>query len=85
MIVLIDNKKCGSRFEEVARDLTGRIAEDRNSAIAYARYFVQHEPSTESVHLVECECDSLEEFYEKEEKEGGYSQFWDSSTDCDQE
>lgn len=85
MIVFLDNKKCGSRFEYVATDLSGRIAEDRKSAIEYARYFVWHEPSTESVHLVECECETLEEFYEKEDKEGGYSPFWDSSTDLEQE
>ena len=47
-------------------------------AIQEAIYnFVVNKGYYTSVCLVECEGESIEDFYEMEEKQGGYNPFWD--------
>lgn len=72
MIVRIRYNNTRDRFEDVM-DVT-----NRDEAIQEAIYnFVANEGYYTSVCLVECEGESIEDFYEIEEKNGGYDSFWD--------
>ena len=72
MIVRIRYNNTKDRFEDVM-DVTSR-----EEAIQEAIYnFVVHKGYYTSVCLVECEGESIEDFYEMEEKNGGYDSFWD--------
>lgn len=72
MIVRIRWSKSGDRFEDVM-DVTSR-----EEAIQEAIYnFVVNKGYYTSVCLVECEGECIEDFYEMEEKNGGYDSFWD--------
>ena len=78
MIVMLDYKKDGCRFEDVMRERGGKLITDRERAIEEARYFFEHEPSTKEVHLVyiDSDEDNINLFYEMEEKDGGYDWFY---------
>ena len=72
MIVRIRYNNTRDRFEDVMN------VNNREEAIQEAIYnFVANEGYYTSVCLVECEGDSIEDFYEMEEKNGGYDSFWD--------
>ena len=72
MIVRIRYNNTRDRFEDVM-DVT-----NREEAIQEAIYnFVVNKGYYTSVCLVECEGDKIEDFYEMEEKNGGYDSFWD--------
>ena len=72
MIVRIRWSESGDRFEDVMN------VNNREEAIQEAIYnFVVNKGYYTSVCLVECEGDSIEDFYEMEEKNGGYDSFWD--------
>ena len=72
MIVRIRYNNTRDRFEDVM-DVT-----NREEAIQEAIYnFVVNKGYYTSVCLVECEGESIEDFYEMEEKNGGYDSFWD--------
>ena len=72
MIVRIRYNNTRDRFEDVM-DVAGR-----EEAIQEAIYnFVVNKGYYTSVCLVECEGESIEDFYEMEEKNGGYDSFWD--------
>ena len=72
MIVRIRYSNTRDRFEDVMNVTT------REEAIQEAIYnFVVNKGYYTSVCLVECEGDSIEDFYEMEEKNGGYDSFWD--------
>ena len=72
MIVRIRYNNTRDRFEDVM-DVT-----NREEAIQEAIYnFVVNKGYYTSVCLVECEGESIEDFYEIEEKNGGYDSFWD--------
>ena len=72
MIVRIRYNNTRDRFEDVM-DVT-----NRDEAIQEAIYnFVVNKGYYTSVCLVECEGESIEDFYEIEEKNGGYDSFWD--------
>ena len=72
MIVRIRYSNTKDRFEDVM-DVTSR-----EEAIQEAIYnFVVNKGYYTSVCLVECEGESIEDFYEMEEKNGGYDSFWD--------
>lgn len=71
MIVLLKHVNM-DRFEEVMATI------DREEAIRQAiGDFVANKGYYNSVELVECEGESIEDFYEMEEKKGGYNPFWD--------
>ena len=71
MIVRIRYNNTRDRFEDVM-DVTSR-----EEAIQEAIYnFVVNKGYYTSVCLVECEGESIEDFYEMEEKNGGYDSFW---------
>ena len=72
MIVRIRYNNTRDRFEDVMDVNT------REEAIQEAIYnFVVNKGYYTSVCLVECEGESIEDFYEMEEKNGGYDSFWD--------
>lgn len=72
MIVRIRYSNTRDRFEDVMN------VNNREEAIQEAIYnFVVNKGYYTSVCLVECEGDSIEDFYEMEEKNGGYDSFWD--------
>ena len=72
MIVRVRYNDSGDRFEDVM-DVTSS-----EEAIQEAIYnFVVNKGYYTSVCLVECEGDKIEDFYEMEEKNGGYDSFWD--------
>lgn len=72
MIVRIRYNNTRDRFEDVMD------VNNREEAIQEAIYnFVVNKGYYTSVCLVECEGDSIEDFYEMEEKNGGYDSFWD--------
>ena len=72
MIVRIRYNNTKDRFEDVM-DVTSR-----EEAIQEAIYnFVVNKGYYKSVELVDCEGESIEDFYEMEEKQGGYNPFWD--------
>lgn len=72
MIVRIRYNNTRDRLEDVM-DVTSR-----EEAIKESIYnFVVNKGYYTSVCLVECEGDSIEDFYEMEEKNGGYDSFWD--------
>ena len=72
MIVRIRYNNTRDRFEDVM-DVT-----NREEAIQEAIYnFVVNKGYYTSVCLVEYEGESIEDFYEMEEKNGGYDSFWD--------
>lgn len=72
MIVRIRYSNTRDRFEDVMN------VTNREEAIQEAIYnFVVNKGYYTSVCLVECEGDSIEDFYEMEEKNGGYDSFWD--------
>ena len=72
MIVRIRWSKGGDRFEDVMN------VNNREEAIQEAIYnFVANKGFFKSSELVECEGESIEDFYEMEEKNGGYDSFWD--------
>lgn len=71
MIVLLKHANM-DRFEEVMATV------DREEAIRQAiGDFVANKGYYNRVELVECEGDTIEDFYAMEEKEGGYNPFWD--------
>lgn len=76
MIVQVVYDKSGDRFEDVLRKSGGVLILDRQEAINEAEWSFNHEPSWLSVDLVECEGESEEDFYEYEERIGGYNPFW---------
>lgn len=72
MIVRIRYNNTRDRFEDVMN------VTNREEAIQEAIYnFVVNKGYYTSVCLVECEGDKIEDFYEMEEKNGGYDSFWD--------
>ena len=72
MIVIIRYNNTKDRFEDVMD------VNNREEAIQEAIYnFVVNKGYYTSVCLVECEGESIEDFYEMEEKNGGYDSFWD--------
>ena len=72
MIVRIRYNNTKDRFEDVMD------VNNREEAIQEAIYnFVVNKGYYTSVCLVECEGDKIEDFYEMEEKNGGYDSFWD--------
>ena len=72
MIVRIRYSNTKDRFEDVMN------VNNREEAIQEAIYnFVVNKRYYTSVCLVECEGESIEDFYEMEEKNGGYDSFWD--------
>ena len=72
MIVRIRYNNTRDRFEDVMD------VNNREEAIQKAIYnFVANEGYYTSVCLVECEGECIEDFYEMEEKNGGYDSFWD--------
>ena len=72
MIVRIRYNNTRDRFEDVM-DVT-----NREEAIQEAIYnFVVNKGYYTSVCLVACEGDKIEDFYEMDEKNGGYDSFWD--------
>lgn len=72
MIVRIRYNNTRDRFEDVMD------VNNREEAIQEAIYnFVVNKGYYTSVCLVECEGDKIEDFYEMEEKNGGYDSFWD--------
>lgn len=72
MIVRIRYNNTRDRFEDVMD------VNNREEAIQEAIYnFVVNKGYYTSVCLVECEGESIEDFYEMEEKNGGYDSFWD--------
>ena len=72
MIVRIRYNNTRDRFEDVMD------VNNREEAIQKAIYnFVVNKGYYTSVCLVECEGDKIEDFYEMEEKNGGYDSFWD--------
>ena len=72
MIVRIRYNNTRDRFEDVMD------VNNREEAIQEAIYnFVVNKGYYTSVCLVECDGESIEDFYEMEEKNGGYDSFWD--------
>lgn len=72
MIVRIRYNNTRDRFEDVMD------VNNREEAIQEAIYnFVVNKGYYTSVCLVECEGDKIKDFYEMEEKNGGYDSFWD--------
>ena len=72
MIVRIRYNNTRDRFEDVMD------VNNREEAIQEAIYnFVVNKGYYTSVCLVECEGESIEDFYEMEENNGGYDSFWD--------
>ena len=72
MIVRIRYNNTRDRFEDVMN------VNNREEAIQESIYnFVVNKGYYTSVCLVECEGESIEDFYEMEEKNGGYDSFWD--------
>ena len=72
MIVRIRHNNTRDRFEDVMN------VNNREEAIQEAIYnFVVNKGYYTSVCLVDCEGESIEDFYEMEEKNGGYDSFWD--------
>ena len=72
MIVRIRYSNTRDRFEDVMN------VNNREEAIQEAIYnFVVNKGYYTSVCLVECEGECIEDFYEMEEKNGGYDSFWD--------
>ena len=72
MIVRIRYNNTRDRFEDVMD------VNNREEAIQEAIYnFVVNKGYYTSVCLGECEGESIEDFYEMEEKNGGYDSFWD--------
>ena len=72
MIVRIRYNNTRDRFEDVM-DVAGR-----EEAIQEAIYnFVANKGFFKSSELVECEGESIEDFYKMEEENGGYNPFWD--------
>ena len=72
MIVRIRYNNARDRFEDVM-DVTSR-----EEAIKESIYnFEVNKGYYKSVELIECEGECIEDFYEMEEKNGGYDSFWD--------
>lgn len=72
MIVRVRYNDSGDRFEDVM-DVTSR-----EEAIKESIYnFEVNKGYYKSVELVDCESESIEDFYEMEEKQGGYNPFWE--------
>lgn len=72
MIVRVRYNDGGDRFEDVMN------VASREEAIREAIYnFEFNKGYYKSVELVECEGESIEDFYKMEEENGGYNPFWD--------
>ena len=77
MIVRVRYNDSGDRFEDVMD------VESREEAIYQDEYNLNFNKSRsgrgyyKSVQLIECEGDKIEDFYEMEEKQGGYNPFWE--------
>ena len=72
MIVRVRYNDSGDRFEDVM-DVTSR-----EEAIKESIYnFEVNKGYYKLVELVDCEGESIEDFYEMEEKQGGYNPFWE--------
>lgn len=77
MIVRVRYNNSRDRFEDVMN------VESRDEAIQQAEYNFNYNKSRsgrgyyKSVQLIECEGDKIEDFYEMEEKQGGYNPFWE--------
>ena len=72
MIVRVRYNDSGDRFEDVMN------VESREEAIKESIYnFEVNKGYYKSVELVDCEGESIEDFYEMEEKQGGYNPFWE--------
>ena len=72
MIVRIRYNNTRDRFEDVMD------VNNREEAIQEAIYnFVVNKGYYKSVELVDCEGESIEDFYRMEEEKGGYNPFWD--------
>lgn len=71
MIVRIRWSEGGDRFEDVMN------VASREEAIRESIYnFEANKGYYKEVHLVECEGESIEDFYAMEERDGGYGYFW---------
>ena len=79
MIVRVRYNDSGDRFEDVMD------VKNREEAIYQAEYNFNFNKSRsgrgyyKSVQLIECEGDKIEDFYDMEEKQGGYNPFWEIS------
>ena len=79
MIVRVRYNDSGDRFEDVMD------VKSREEAIYQAEYNFNFNKSRsgrgyyKSVQLIECEDDKIEDFYDMEEKQGGYNPFWEIS------
>lgn len=79
MIVRVRYNDSGDRFEDVMD------VKSREEAIYQAEYNFNFNKSRsgrgyyKSVQLIECEGDKIEDFYDMEEKQGGYNPFWEIS------
>lgn len=72
MIVRVRYNDSEDRFEDVMN------VESREEAIKESIYnFEINKGYYKSVELVDCEGESIEDFYEMEEKQGGYNPFWE--------
>ena len=71
MIVRVRYNDSGDRFEDVM-DVTSREEAIKESI----SNFEVNKGYYKSVELVDCEGESIEDFYEMEEKNGGYDSFW---------
>ena len=77
MIIRVSYNDSGDRFEDVMN------VESREEAIQQAEYNFNYNKSRsgrgcyKSIQLIECEGDKIEDFYEMEEKQGGYNPFWE--------
>lgn len=77
MIVRVSYNDSGDRFEDVMD------VESREEAIQQAEYNLNYNKNSsgrgyyKSIQLIECEGDKIEDFYEMEEKQGGYNPFWE--------
>ena len=72
MIVRIRYNNTRDTFEDVMDVIS------REEAIKESIYnFEVNKGYYKSVELVDCEGESIEDFYEMEEKQGGYNPFWE--------
>ena len=77
MIVRVSYNDSEDRFEDVMN------VESREEAVQQAEYNFNYNKSRsgrgyyKSIQLIECEGDKIEDFYEMEEKQGGYNPFWE--------
>lgn len=64
------------RFVDVMRERGGKLMVDRNEAIREMESCFNASKYYSSIDLVEMEGETEEDFYKKEEEDGGYGYFW---------